>query len=483
MYQQLKNAIRTSFRWQALASLLSGLGGAVLLMIISRFIDNDDFGQFALISVVVGFGSSLFNLGLSQAIFSFPDIRPDQLSSLYWMSLAAGLFIYLLVYILAPILAHYYSTADLTPHLRLAGLTILINSLGFEYLVLLQKKLAFKQLAQVEIFSFFAQFISTSLLAVAGFQIMALIYSLLIRTGFNSALLLYYGWRHHPLKPVFRYSGIRPMLQFAYYQTGRFSAAYVAQKIDTILIGKFFGNELLGIYELFKRLLTRLTTVTHQVFGNVVLGVFANFTEKPQMLSREFSLYANMVFSILCFGFGGLMLAAHFVVRWMFGPELLPHTGLFIWVSISNLFWAFGIIPGQLLTATGAAKKGMYWNLFLIPVLLLIYWNGAGFGILPLIQLVILFEVISWWIYHRFVIKTIIPIELKAYMQLFLVPITITLIASLPGIFLLSWQPDLSLPLTVLALAFYTAVNFALSYAFNRSWIAELIAMLKINAQ
>lgn len=479
MQSKLRQTLHFSFRWQAISSVLVSLGSILLLVILSRYLGPNDFGTFAIANVVVGFGSHLFNMALSQSIFSQSNLTFQQLSTLYWLSIISAFLIYFSVFLLAPAIALYYETPALSILLKIAGLAIIFNSTGFQYLVLLQKNLRYKQLSIVELSSFGIYFITTISLALFGSTNWVLVIGLLVRSGSSTLALIYFGRIFQKFQFYFKPSSIRTLVTFSGFQSGRFAAAYIVQKMDTILIGKLFGNDILGIYDIFKQLLSKVKTVVNQVFGNVLLGLFANIREDNRLLKHTFLQYGKLVFSILSLIFGAIILLAHPIVFWIYGKDFVEYVPLFIRLAIFLLFWSFGIIPSHLLTATGLARKGMVWNLFLIPILLLIYIVGYPAGLLRLIEFLIVFELLSGATYFHFIVRKIIPITRSSYTKLFLHPIFIMSIAMIPAWIFSTYSNLTQIALRqACTLGIYTIIYYSLSYFFDRSSLRELFFLL-----
>ena len=70
--------------------------------VFARILPTADFGLMAMISVVLAFGIAYADMGLSNAVIYRQDTTRDQLSSLYWLNVLAGLGVFVAVVALFP---------------------------------------------------------------------------------------------------------------------------------------------------------------------------------------------------------------------------------------------------------------------------------------------------------------------------------------------------------------------------------------------
>ena len=71
--------------------------------VLARILPTADFGLMAMISVVLAFGIAYADMGLSNAVIYRQDTTRDQLSSLYWLNVLAGLGVFVAVVALSPL--------------------------------------------------------------------------------------------------------------------------------------------------------------------------------------------------------------------------------------------------------------------------------------------------------------------------------------------------------------------------------------------
>ena len=71
----------------------------VSLAVLARLLSPSDFGLMGMIMVVIGFAQAFADMGISNAIIYRQDATRDQLSSLYWLNILAGVVVFFVVWV------------------------------------------------------------------------------------------------------------------------------------------------------------------------------------------------------------------------------------------------------------------------------------------------------------------------------------------------------------------------------------------------
>lgn len=123
----------------------------ITLAILARLLSPLDFGLMGMILVVIGFARLFADMGISNAIIYRHDATREELSSLYWLNILAGIAVFFIVCASVPLVAAFYHEPRLNNLMYLAAIVFLITPFGQQFQILLQKELQFNQLAKIEI--------------------------------------------------------------------------------------------------------------------------------------------------------------------------------------------------------------------------------------------------------------------------------------------------------------------------------------------
>jgi len=149
----LTQAAAGGVRWTTLSMILVTITQVIRLVVLGRILGPEAFGLLAMMLVVIGFAELFAQMGLSEAIIQRPNPTDIELSSLYWLNIALGGLLYVVLLLITPAVAALYSTPELNQLLPWVALAFLISPWGVQFKALLQKQLQFKPLAIIEIFA------------------------------------------------------------------------------------------------------------------------------------------------------------------------------------------------------------------------------------------------------------------------------------------------------------------------------------------
>src|SRR5690606_18918917 len=109
---------------------MAAQGGSIAVQIastvvLSRLLPAEDFGIIAMIVAVTAFAGLFRDMGLSTASIQKVNLTFAQTNALFWINVATGAFLTLLVAACAPLVAKFYGRAELLPVTMLLSSTFL----------------------------------------------------------------------------------------------------------------------------------------------------------------------------------------------------------------------------------------------------------------------------------------------------------------------------------------------------------------------
>jgi O-antigen/teichoic acid export membrane protein len=360
----LKQQTIQGVRWSTISSVSVSVLQFLQLIILARLLDSTDFGLISMIMVVIGFAQAFSDMGISNAIIHRQINTRKQLSSLYWMNIFVGFIIAILIVCVSPFITEFYNEPPLKNLLLWASLIFLITPIGQQFQTLLQKDLNFKAIAKVEIFSMIIGFFVSLLAAYLNSGAFSIILGQLVTTTIKALLFAVIGWRLWRPLLYFRINQIRDYISFGLYQMGERSVNYFSANVDYILVGKYLGPEILGIYTIAYQLVVIPLTKINPILTRVAFPVFAKLQNNDDLLREGYlkliKLVAIIVFPILL----GLAAVSKYVVNIFFGEGWYQAVDLIQILAILGILKALGNPSGSILLAKGRADIGFNWNLF-----------------------------------------------------------------------------------------------------------------------
>ncbi|MEM1322149.1 MAG: MOP flippase family protein [Bacteroidota bacterium] len=473
----LRQIAFSGIRWNIVSMFFNVFGGLIQLYLLVRLLDESDFGLMALLNVVTNFALIFMDFGVSNGIIHKEKVNPTQLSTLYWLTLLFSFVISLLVILLVPLIAWFFEEEALRSLLYIVVLVIILNSFGHPMRILMNKQLKFDQLAMINILGFLTSFVLTIFWAYNGYDVYALLYGLLGRTVVEGLCSLLLGWRSYGLQWTFDLRSVDFFLKFGSFQMGEHLLTFFTQQFDTLLIGKILGTEVLGSYDVIKRLLLRPLQTINPIITNVSFPLMSKVQQNIHTIAvlylKQLNYICSLNFPIYLFLFVG----STSVIQLLFGAEWLVHEPLFQLLALAFATMSTGSPVGSLLLATGKADWGFYWNLlsfFIFPVTI---YLGAYWGILGIATALLILQLCFVLPNYLLLIRPLIQSQWRVYFKQIFLPLSLALVMAL-----VTGLLDYYLPLEglwKLASLLFTGIGvyLGLSYRFNKQFILDLLTL------
>jgi O-antigen/teichoic acid export membrane protein len=478
--QALRRQATRGARWTAVATGIRIATQLVQLAVLARLLDAADFGLMAMVNVVVVFGQSFGDLGLSNAIIHYQDATRRELSSLYWLNIIAGVAVFAVVWLSTPLLVALYSEPRLDGLVQVSAFVFIIVPLGHQFQVLLERELRFRRIATIEVAATLASAVVGITAALAGYGVMSLVWSMLSYVGGKALLLAVVGWRDWRPTLVLHFPSCRRFMRFAMYQMGDRALNLFSQQMDKLLIGALLGARPLGYYDLAYRLVARPYQLINPIFTRVAFPVFSRVQNDVDRVRKGFLELIEVVAGVLAPIYVAMIALAGPVIGLQLGPGYDPSIGLLRILAIVGFLYGLGNPLGSVLLARGRADVAFYLNLVRILVYAIAIWVGSRFGLdaiawslvvaLGAVLLPVGFWV-RWWL---------IRLHPGVYIRAFAPFVVCAGAAGAVGFFLERvWQaPNDAIALAVLG-PVLIAVYAGLLFLWQRSTLRRILAMVR----
>ena len=411
-----KQVIR-GVKWTTIGALAITFSNVLKISILARFLSKDDFGVFAILTFFLGFFNLFSDMGITTAILHKQNVNKNEYSSLYWFNIIFCIFLYLLLYVFTPFIADFYNDNRLDYLIKILGLSIIINSFGLQFRTIETKLLSFKYISIVDIVASFISLMVAVYLAVEGYGVLSLIYSVIFQYTISTILLLILGLKRYRVRLHFRFKDLKPFLSIGLFQVGGQSANFFNRHLDILIIGKFFSQEILGGYSLAKQLVFRPAQVINPILTKVAAPALAKFQNNLELLKENYLKLVHVVSSVNLVSYFILMVFAPIIVEIFYGGG---YSNIVLLVRILCVYMLFRAILnpiGSLVVATGRTDIEFVWNIVLLILMPIVVYVGSLFGIvevtIALTTAMILLFLPSWY----FLVRKLCGATLKEYMR------------------------------------------------------------------
>ena len=142
----LKSKVKNGLKWTFIDQILSQIIFLVFSIFLARILTPAMFGIVGMITIFSNFAILFIDLGFSAALIQKKEVSPAQYSSVFWLNIGIGFFMYALFYISAPMISQFYNQPELVVYIRVICLSFIITSLSAGQANLLIKELQFKKI-------------------------------------------------------------------------------------------------------------------------------------------------------------------------------------------------------------------------------------------------------------------------------------------------------------------------------------------------
>lgn len=362
----LKKQAVAGVKWTGFSTAVVTVLYLIRLSILGRLLDPTDFGLVGMVTVITGFAAAFYDMGVSNAVIYKQDITTEQLSSLYWLNIMAGIGVFGMLWAATPLVVAFYREPRLTQLMFWVALVFPIASCGQQFQVLLQKNLQFNVLSKVDISSAAASLLVATTAALIGQGALSLVWAQLANAGTKTVTLYIIGGRIWRPSFHFRRKDLSGYISFGLYQMGERAINYFNSNLDYIMIGTFMGAKALGYYTFAYNLVTMPSSKINPVVTKVAFPVFSKVQENAEQLKRGYFKVLK-VLSIINFPvLLGLAAVAPYAVPVVFGKQWLPSVLLIQILAGVGLLRSIGNPLGALIMSKGRADLGFKWNAMIV---------------------------------------------------------------------------------------------------------------------
>lgn len=400
----IKKQAVSGIKWTTVSTITLALSALLKISVLARFLEPADFGLMALITFVLGFMDLFMDMGITSAILHKQNITKQEYASLYWLNIGFSILLFALIVVLSPAIASFYNQFELNTLIPLSGIVIIFSAIGRQYKTIFQKDLKFKLMAIVDISSIAVSLVVAVILAIYGFGVYALVYSAIVQYGINNAVYFILGIKGTPVVFHYKYEDTKPFLKIGVYQVGGQIINYFNRDLDVLIIGKFFGADILGGYSLAKQLVKRPQNIINPIINRVAISILPRYQTNNALLLDYFNKLIKNLSIINGFVYGTIAIAAPFFVTLLYGEGYKNITVLVQLFTVIMYFRSVSSLVGVLSITKGRTDLEFYWNVLIAILMPLVMFIGIKEGteiivlLIGMTQMLLVFPL--WYMFY-----------------------------------------------------------------------------------
>lgn len=347
-------------------------------MVLARLLTPHDFGLVAMVMTVTGFLRIFKDAGLSTATVQQNEITHCQVSNLFWINAVLSGAITLIMATCAPLIAWFFREPMLVRITLVLSVTFLLTGLTVQHLALLSRQMRFKEVAVIQVGSVLAGSVVGVTMAWRNYGYWSLV-GIQLTTAICGLLLVWSTSSWRPQLPT-QHSQMWPLVSFGANVSASNFLYTLARGSDSLLIGRFYGPESVGLYSRAGALLYRPLEQFLTPIDAVFVPVLSRLQSEPERYRRTF-LQAFEAIALITFLFTGLFFVlAEPLTLVLLGPKWERAAVIFAAFTFAALVYPFSVTSTWLFTSQGRGRNWLVSNVWISSLMFCAFLAGLPFG-------------------------------------------------------------------------------------------------------
>ena len=320
-------------------------------LIIARLLTPGDIGAYSVSLAVISVAQVLRDFGVANYLIQENDLTDEHIRTALGVTLALGLGLGLAVFAAAPLVARFYGEPQMASLLRVCSINFLLLPFSTVSLALLRRRLAFKELAIVNLIATTVGALVSTSLAWSGLGSI----SLAIGAVSVSAVTGLSAWVAQNDRRVLLpgLSEWRRLLSFGARSSSVGVVTSVSMDINDLAVGKLMGFEAVALLSRAQGLMSLFHRDLMGAVRNVAFPAFAKAAREQQVLEPMYLASVTNVTVVAWPFYGFVSLYAIETLRLLYGPQWDSAAPLVPIFCLAGAFAATGSLIGTLIIAMG----------------------------------------------------------------------------------------------------------------------------------
>lgn len=371
-----------NFLWRLMERFGSQGVTMVVSIVLARLLDPEVYGTIALVTVFTQILHVFIDSGLATALIQKKDADDLDFSSVFYFNIAACTVLYLLLFFAAPLIAAFYEIPELTPIVRVLGLTLVISGVKNVQQAYVSRNMVFKKFFFATIGGTIGSAAVGILMAWMGFGVWALVAQYLFNAGINT-LVLWFTVKWRP-KWMFSWKRLKSLLVYGSKLLGVSLVTTIYNNIRQLIIGKMYSTEDLAYYNKGHMFPDLLNSNINTSIDSVLLPTMSKEQDDIDAVKRITRRSIKTSTFIMAPALIGLAVCGKALISFLLTDKWLPCVPFMVIFCITNIFTPMFTANYNAYKALGRTDIYLKVSLTTKPIGLLILVITMHYGVLAI---------------------------------------------------------------------------------------------------
>jgi len=347
-------------------------------IILARLLSPHDFGLVAMVLALVGFAPMLIDLGTSDASTQKTRITEAEVSTLFWLNMAIGVALTVLLAAGSGAVAAIFGEPALTGIALLSSLTFVMAALSTQHYALMRRAMQFRHIAIIDITSNVIGSVVGIAMAFAGWGYWALVAKPIVTAGLT-AVGVWITCPWVPGRPQLT-PEVKELVGFGMGVTGFTMTDYFARSADRLALGYVYGAGPLGYFQNAFLIYSTLTSILTESLHNIATSSLSKLRNDVKELKRSWASALSLASFISAGFFAVLAVTGQDFVVLLLGEKWAAAGPLLCVFAVRGIAHSVERTLGWLHVSAGRSDRWMRWGLFSAVCQLSALAAGLPFG-------------------------------------------------------------------------------------------------------
>lgn len=364
--KNIKNKILRGMFWKYAERIVAQLVILIVSIVLARILSPQEYEIVAITMIFITFANIFIVNGLGTALIQDNDASELDFSTIFIGNIVFSIFLYTILFVLAPFIGNYYNKPMLSPVLRVMSLQIIISSVSNIQQSYIMKKMEFKKF-------FFSTLIGVIISAIIGismalknYGVWALVFQYLTNNLINIIVLFFISdWKP---KIYFSWKRFKKFFNYGYKILLTGILLEINTELRDLFIGKKYSVLELAYINKSKEFPRAISTNISATISSVIFPALVLYQDDKETLRRMACKSIRLEIYILAPFLLGLAAISKTLVYILFTEKWLPCVIYMQIMCMQYLFQPVQVASIQVMKAVG--ESGTYFKLQIIKTII-----------------------------------------------------------------------------------------------------------------
>lgn len=282
MQNNVQETVTNNFLWRFAERCGAQGVSLVVSIVLARLLAPEVYGTIALVTVFTTILNVFVDSGLGNALIQKKDADDLDFSTVFFFNIVMCCMLYIVLFLIAPLIAAFYNSDELVPVVQVLGLTLVISGVKNVQQAYVSRTMQFKRFFFATLGGTIGAAIIGIAMAYYGFGVWALVTQQIFNATVDTIILwVTVKWRP---KRMFSWKRLKDLFSFGWKLLASALLETFYNNIRQLIIGKLYTSADLAQYNRGKQFPDLIVSNINTSIDSVLLPVMSKSQDDPKQI-------------------------------------------------------------------------------------------------------------------------------------------------------------------------------------------------------